>query len=83
MVPVMYEDVENPYWVSMLVGTEEFINGCGQTFDEILLKHVKHALNPDSISAGKQEERELKGLQQKLYSQQPDGNYIYIIHFRR
>jgi len=78
IIPVMYEDVEMPYWVSMLVGTEEFIDGRGQTFDEILLKRVKQALNPDSIGAGKREQRELKRLQQELYSQLPDGNCVYI-----
>ena len=78
IIPVVYEDVEMPCWVSMLVGTEEFIDGRGQTFDEILLKHVKQALNPDSISAGKREERELKRLQQELHSQLPDGKCVYI-----
>ena len=78
MIPVMYEVVEMPYWVSMLVGTEEFIDGRGETFDEILLKRVKQALKPDSISTGKREERELKRLQQELYSQLPEGNCVYI-----
>ncbi|XP_065903546.1 uncharacterized protein [Dysidea avara] len=78
MIPVLYEVVEMPYWVSILVGTEEFIDGRGETFDEILLKRVKQALKPDSISTGKREERELKRLQQELFSQLPEGNCVYI-----
>ena len=35
----------------MLVGIEEFIDGHGQKFEEILLKRVKQALNPDNIGA--------------------------------
>ena len=65
IVPVMYEDVEMPY----LVGTGQFIGGHGQTFDEMLLKCLS------TLAAGK---RELKWLQQELYSQLTDGNCVYI-----
>jgi len=51
IIPVVYKDVEMPYWISMLVGIEEFIDGHGQKFEEILLKRVKQALNPDNIGA--------------------------------
>jgi len=78
MIPVMYEDVEMPYWVSTLVGSQDFIDGRGHTFDDLLCKSVKLALSSNNISASRREEREIKHLQLELFSRLPDGNYVYI-----
>ena len=78
IIPVMYEDVEMPYWVSMLVGSEDFMDGRGHTFDDLLCKNVKLALSPNSVSISRREEREAKRLQQELFSRLPDGDYIYV-----
>ena len=78
IIPVMYEDVEMPYWVSMLVGSEDFMDGRGHTFDDLLCKNIKLALSPNSASVSRREERETKRLQQELFSRLPDGDYIYI-----
>ena len=78
MIPVMYEDVEMPYWVSMLVGSEDFIDGRGHTFDDLLCKNVKLALSSSSVNTSRREEREIQRLQQELFSRLPDGNYVYI-----
>ena len=78
MIPVMYEDVEMPYWVSMLVGSEDFIDGRGHTFDDLLCKSIKLALSSSNVSTSRREEREIKRLQQELFSRLPDGNYVYF-----
>lgn len=78
MLPVLYEDVEMPYWVSTLVGTQDFIDGRGHTFDDLLCKNVKLELSSATVSTNRREERETRQLQQELFSRLPDGNYVYI-----
>ena len=67
-----------PYWVSMLVGSVDFIDGRGHTFDDLLYKNVKAALSSSNVNISRREERETRRLHEELFSRLPDGSYVYI-----
>jgi len=82
IIPLIYEPMQLPHWMAMLIGTSTFIDCQAQSYKTTFLERVETDLNP------KQAQRKLKEMvQQKaevdkmcslLAAKLPKGKHIYI-----
>lgn len=83
IIPVIYEPIQLPHWVSMLIGTSPFITCQSSNYRQYLLSRVDDALNPEkrevSLKAMLRDKAEIAHLCAEVTNKLPSGRRLVYI----
>ena len=83
IIPVVYEPIQLPHWVSMLIGTSPFVSCQSSNYRQSLLERVGEALNPAkrevSLRAMLKEKAEVARLCAEVTTKLPKGRSLVYI----
>ena len=82
IVPLIYEPMQLPNWMAMLIGTSIFIDCQAKSYKSTFLERVETALNPEKAQQELKEmmrqKAEVDELCSQLAARLPKGKHIYI-----
>ena len=84
IVPVISGNIQMPSWLSMLIGSNTFVQAQSATFEASLRQHIEKALHATSSEEERyvnpsQEDEKTRFMKNNLIAQLPsDGKHVYI-----
>lgn len=82
IIPLIYEPIQLPNWMAMLIGTSTFIDCRASSYKTTFLERIKAALNPKNAEQELEEmlqrKLQLAKMCSELASKLPKGKHVYI-----
>ena len=82
IVPIIYESMQMPNWMAMLIGTSTFVHRKSGSYLEAIVEHVDVALDPQKsqqeLKNVLKQKTQLAQLCSKLIGELPPGKHVYI-----
>ena len=83
IIPVIYEPIQLPHWVSLLIGTSPFISRQSSNYQHLLAERVREELSPErrevSLRAMLREKAEISRLCAEVARKLPKGRSLVYI----